>query len=240
MAQEFRPRINVIASPTKVSRGQMISISVRVVDWTTGQPMPFDKLYMEILNDKGVAVWPLSVIEENSSTISKLISTAEMDIGKHTVRITPSVYRRPIGVAEFEIEDKNILMIPLIPLALLALPSATKKEKIEKEFVEPPEPPLIAWLIYRTERDSRVCEICRPHEGKVFRPDDPQLIRIGPPELGGDTHYRCRCGYDIITQKQERQQLDAQFQIDAQSALNAYLVAKAYWQSLKIPLACKR
>ena len=214
MAQEFQPLINVTASPTKISRGQMISISVSVVERTTLEPMAFDKLYMEIIDSKGVPVWPLSTIEENSSTVSKLISTAEMKKGTYTVRITPSKHRRPIGAANFEIEDTDMTLIPLIPLALLALPSSTKREKIERDFVEPPQPPKIAWLIYRTEKDSRVCPICRPHEGKVFRPDDPKLIRIGPPELGGDTHYRCRCGYDIITAQQEQRQLNAQFEME--------------------------
>lgn len=234
MSQEFLPIINVIASPTKVSRGQMISINASIVEKTTLKPMVFDTIYMEILDSKGVVVWPLSTIEKNSSTISKLISTAEMKRGKYTVRITPSKYRTPIGVARFEIEDTDMTLIPLIPLALLAIPSSSSREKIEKEFVEPPVIPKIAWLIYRTEKDSKVCEICRPHEGKVFRPDDPKLIRISPPELGGDTHYRCRCHYDIITQEQERRRLNAEYELQAEQAYNAYMVAKAFWQTLKI------
>lgn len=240
MAQEFLPLINVIASPTKVSRGQMISISVNVVERTTLVPMQFDKLYMEILDSIGVPVWPLSVIEKDSATISKLISTAEMKKGKYTVRITPSVYRRPIGATEFEIEDTDMTLIPLIPLALLALPSSTSQEKIEKEFVEPPVTPKIAWLIYRTEKDSRVCPICLPHEGKLFRPDDPKLIRISPPELGGDTHYRCRCQYDFITAEQEQKRLRANFEMQAAQAYNAYLVASAFWQTLKITNPTRR
>jgi len=123
MAQEFLPLINVIASPTKVSRGQMISISVNIVEKTSLQPMAFDVIYMEILDDKGVPVWPLSTIEKNSATLSKLISTAEMKRGKYTIRITPSKYRTPIGVATFEIEDTDMTLIPLIPLALLSVPS---------------------------------------------------------------------------------------------------------------------
>jgi len=234
MAQEFLPLINVIASPTKISRGQMISISVNIVEKTTLQPMVFDVIYMEILDDKGVAVWPLSTIEKNSATLSKLISTAEMKKGKYTIRITPSKYRTPIGVTQFEIEDTNMTLIPLIPLALLALPSSNSREKVEREFVEPPVTPKIAWLIYRTEKDSRVCPICRPHEGKFFRPDDPKLIRIGPPELDGDTHYRCRCGYDIITAEQEQKRLNAEYEMCATKAHQIYMVAKAFWQTLKI------
>lgn len=222
MAQEFLPLINVIASPTKISRGQMISISVNIVEKTTLKPMPFDVIYMEILDSKGVAVWPLSTIEENSATLFKLISTAEMKKGKYTVRITPSRHLTPIGVATFEIEDTDMTLIPLIPLALLP------------DLVEPPVVPKIAWLIYRTEKDSRVCPICLPHEGKRFRPDDPKLIKIGPPELGGDTHYRCRCHYDIITAEQEQRRLNVNFEMQAEQAYNAYLVARAFWQTLKI------
>ncbi len=92
--------------------------------------------------------------------------------------------------------------MPLIPLILLAPATAITVEKIKKEFVEPDsvDSAKIAFLAYKTERDSRVCPICRPHEGKVFRPDDSAIIKIGPPEFGGDTHYGCRCHYDIITQ----------------------------------------
>lgn len=232
MAQEFLPIINVIASPTKISRGQMISISVNIVERTSLQPMPFDVIYMEILDSKGVPVWPLSTIEKNSATLSKLISTAELEKGKYTVRITPSKYRTPIGVAEFEIEDTDMTLIPLIPLTLLSIPSSNSQEKVEREFVEPIQTPKIAWLIYRTEPDGRVCEICRPHKNKVFRPDDPKLIRIGPPELGGDTHYRCRCGYDIITVEEEQRRLNAEYEAD--QAYTAYMVARAFWQTLKI------
>jgi len=240
MAQEFHPVINVMIAPSKVSRGQMVSINVNVRESTTLQPMPFDKLYMEIIDSKGVPVWPLSTIEENSSTVTKLISTAEMKKGTYTVRITPSKYRRPIGAANFEIEDTDMTLIPLIPLILLSIPSSTMQEKIEREFVEPPQTPKIAWLIYRTEKDSRVCPICLPHEGQVFRPDDPKLVRIGPPQLGGDTHYKCRCHYDFITIEQEQRRLNANWEMQAQQAYNAYMAARAFWESLKIPATIER
>lgn len=233
MAQDFLPLINVIASPTKISKGQMISISVNIVEKTTLQPMVFDVIYMEILDSKGVAVWPLSTIEENSATMSKLISTADMDKGIYTIRITPSKNRRPLGISTFEVENTDMTLIPLIPLVLLSVPSSTKKEKIEKEFVEPPEPPKISWIIYRTEKDTRVCPVCLPDEAKIFRPDDPQFPRI-------PRHPNCRCVYDIISAEQERKRLNAQIELKAESAMKAaqifhvYRAAKKYWKSLKI------
>ena len=58
---------------------------------------------------------------------------------------------------------------------------------------ETPDKPI--YLVYTTELDQRVCPICINFEGRTFKPDDPDIIRIGPPELGGRTHYNCRCVY---------------------------------------------
>ena len=76
------------------------------------------------------------------------------------------------------------------------------KIKEEEEEEEDKVAPKIAWLIYATEKDGKVCDICKPHEGKLFLPHDPELIRIGPPQYGMDTHFNCRCHYDIVTDAQ--------------------------------------
>lgn len=204
MAQvEVHPKVTVSVNPAKIIQGQMIQINAQIHDTLSGQPMKFDRIYMQILDETGVEVWPLSTIAVNDDHLNKLISTTELEPGKFTVRISPSRKLHPMGANSFEIEKtKRGIIVPLIPLILLAPVTAITVEKIKKEFVEPDsvDSEKIAFLAYKTEGDSRVCPICRPHEGKVFRPDDPNIIKIGPPELGQDTHYGCRCHYDIITQ----------------------------------------
>ena len=204
MAQvEVHPKVTVSVNPAKIIQGQMIQINAQIQDVLSGQPIKYTRIYMQILDEKGIEVWPLSTIAINDDHINKLISTTELEPGKYTVRISPSRKLHPMGARSFEIEKTSRgIIVPLIPLILLAPATVITTEKIKREFLEPDtvDSEKIAFLVYKTERDSRVCPICRPHEGKVFRPDDSAIIKIGPPEFGGDTHYGCRCHYDVITQ----------------------------------------
>jgi len=208
MSLELHPKVDVFVSPGKVQRGQMISIQSLLYDSVSGSSLDAERLYMQIIDSKGVEIWPVSTMAEDTPRMDKLISTSEMPAGKYVVRVSPSKKFSPMGVGAFEIEE-GFGVVPLIPPVLLAITSSTKSEKIRSEFVEP-RYPKITWLIYQTEKDSRVCEICRPHEGKIFRADDPTLIIIAPPQLGGDTHYRCRCHYDYITRDDEIRQFNAE------------------------------
>ncbi len=203
MALELKPKITVSVNPNKIIQGQMVNISAYITDVFSGKPMSFDRIYLQILDEKGIEVWPLSTIAINDDHFNKLISTTELEPGKFTVRISPSRKLHPMGARSFEIEKTSRgIIVPLIPLILLAPATVITTEKIKREFLEPDtvDSEKIAFLAYKTERDSRVCPICRPHEGKVFRPDDPNIIKIGSPDFGGDTHYGCRCHYDVITQ----------------------------------------
>ena len=82
----------------------------------------------------------------------------------------------------------------------------TDKKKLDevnkKDIIEPKAPvkrnTKYDYLIYRTELDQRVCNICLGFEGRRFLYGDTDIIRIGPPEYGGQTHQGCRCHYDII------------------------------------------
>ena len=60
-------------------------------------------------------------------------------------------------------------------------------------------------LVWITEQDAKVCQICRPLHGQEWDEDDPFMKKPGPDTEGGDTHHRCRCrllikdGEDILT-----------------------------------------
>ena len=72
-----------------------------------------------------------------------------------------------------------------------------RKERQELQKIQPAPTKKKIFLTYQTEKDHRVCPICLPNQGLVFPIDYPDIIKIGPPELGGDTHYGCRCHYDM-------------------------------------------
>jgi len=233
---DFKPEIIVTVTPNKVHKGQMLSIQAYIRDRYTFEPIEYPVLYMDIIDENGVPVWPLSAIEEDSSSISKLISTSDLKEGQdYLIRISPKRSLSPSGSAKFHIDQElldPLLLVPgamLIPHLLLSVPDSTKQEKTDSDVVGPDEPIQIAWLIYRTQLDSKVCKICEPNEGLRFRPHDPDLIKI--PE---DTHPRCRCVYDVISKYEENQIYQAYLSryYEVQLQENQYqAVAAAYFAS---------
>lgn len=177
-------RITVHVAPQTIDAGQMIQISATVTN-PLGAPVVTSVLYMEIIDSKGRVYWPLSPIARDVNGFSKLISTREMRSNtRYQVRVSINRKLSPQGWAFFKTSKKSLALafIPALIAPLVLIP---------KKALDP------TWLIYRTELDAKVCPICKPHEGKRFRPKDSDIIRIGPPELGGETHYGCRCHYDM-------------------------------------------
>lgn len=182
-------RLNIIVDiqPNEIDVGQMLQVSTIFVD-QFGRPQTQAQIYMQIVDSTGRVVWDLSVIERDTAGFAKMISTRELEPNtRYTIRISPNSNLSPQGFGFFKTTKSKI---PLVLLPLLFSPIViTPKTKEQRKI------PI--YLQYRTELDSRVCDKCRPHEGKRFRPGDPNIIRIGPPELGGETHFKCRCHYDI-------------------------------------------
>lgn len=184
MSLSRKTRVTVHVAPNTVDAGQMIQISASVTT-PFGAPVITSVLYMEIIDSKGRVYWPLSPIARNANGFSKLISTREMKSNtRYQVRVGINKSLSPQGWAFFKTSKKKL---PLVIIPALILPTIL----IPKKALDP------VWLIYRTELDAKVCPICKPHEGKKFRPKDSDIIRIGPPQLGGETHYGCRCHYDM-------------------------------------------
>ncbi len=165
----------------------MIQISAAVTD-KFGSPVVVPTMYMEILDSTGRPYWKLAPIVRNASSFAKLISTNEMKHNtRYIVRVGINTKLSPQGYDFFKTRNKKLTpaFIPLIFAPLIVVPF------IPEEARKP------LFLTYKTELDARVCPICRPNEGLVFPIDSPDVIRIGPPDLGGETHYGCRCHYDI-------------------------------------------
>lgn len=238
----FKPKVIVTVNPSKIIEGQMLSVHATIIDEYTNRPMLFDKFYMQIIDSQGLEVWPLSTIQKNSSKFDKLISTSELKAGKYLIRVSPSRNLRPIGAAQFVIEKSDNPLVPLIPLVLLAVPYSKLTKKVESDILEPVEPPSkIAILIYKTEMDSRVCIICRGHRANhspglppsQYYPFSPEQPVIGPEQLGGDTHFKCRCNFDYITvqQQEKKQQANKIYQA---KIIKVAQIANVYWASKKL------
>jgi len=165
----------------------MIQISAAVTD-KFGSPVVVPTMYLEILDSTGKPYWRLSPIVRDASTFAKLISTNEMKHNtRYIVRVGINRKLSPHGYDFFKTRNRKLvpLFIPLVFTPFVITPL------IPKEARKP------LFLTYKTELDARVCPICKPNEGLVFPIDSPDVIRIGPPDLGGETHYNCRCHYDI-------------------------------------------
>ena len=190
MPQSANIIVTVHIAPDIITPGQMIQVSAAVTD-RLGAPVVVPTLFMEILDSTGREYWKLSPMARNEHSFAKLISTSEMKHNtRYIVRVATNRKLSPQGYDFFKTRKEKLhpAFIPLLFAPAVIIPSL---ELIPKEARKP------IFLTYKTELDQRVCPICRPNEGLVFAIDDPKIIKIGPPELGGDTHYGCRCHYDM-------------------------------------------
>lgn len=183
-------RITVVIAPAAIEAGQMIQIAAAVTD-RFGAPVVAKQLFMDIIDSTGRVYWSLSLIERNVSSFAKLIATGELRHNtRYQVRISTNRKLSPMGYAFFKTK-KRILPLGILPVLMAPSVLIPRNDLIP----EAAKRPILA--TYKTELDARVCVICRPFEGLVFEINDPDIIRIGPPEIGGATHYGCRCHYDI-------------------------------------------
>lgn len=167
----------------------MIQISAIVTD-RFGAPVVVPNLFMEILDSTGRRYWKLGLIQRNSSGFSKLIATNELKANtRYTVRVSTNRKLIHMGFAYFKTKKESIIgFIPFLIAPLVLMPH---------NVLIPEKAKIPIFITYKTELDSRVCPICEPNEGLVFNINDKNLIRIGAPQLGGDTHYGCRCHYNM-------------------------------------------
>ncbi len=262
-----RPKLQIAITPNKLQRGQMMAVQAYSYDYETEIPVIVPKFYMQIIDEKGVEVWPLSTIAENTDRIDKLISTAQLDSGQYQIRISTSKKLTPMAYSFFKIEKSipPLAFALLIPLALGipsrkklkiksdittgivseikvleipddATPRSPKSVKVDAPIMRPRERPQeIIRMFYQTEIDTRVCPICRNHREVSFSlggyaPDDPHMPSIGPEEFGGDTHWGCRCHYDI-TRDYPDIPVDFSGEIEAYEVYEAVQIAQQYWRN---------
>lgn len=183
-------RITVVVAPDAIEAGQMIQIAAAVTD-RFGAPVVAKQLFMDIIDSKGRVYWRISLIERNVSSFAKLIATGELKHNtRYQVRISTNRKLSPMGYAFFKTK-KNILPLGIIPFLMAPSVLIPRNELIPKAAKIP------IFVTYKTELDAIVCPICVPNEGLTFPINSPDIIKIGPPDLGLDTHWGCRCHYDI-------------------------------------------
>lgn len=185
--KQQHPNIIIAIVPEIIHVGQMIQIST-VFTNEYAQPVYVKEIFMEIIDSTGRVAWPLSVMERGASGFAKLISTAELQPNtRYTVRISENsdLSNHRFGFFKTTKRKLPLLLVPLLVAPTLLIPLIPKKAEIPVLY------------IYRTELDKKVCSTCKANEGLQFSPGDKDIIRIGPPELGGETHFRCRCHYDM-------------------------------------------
>jgi len=185
-----RTNLTLVITPDTLDVGQMIQVSAVFTD-KNAQPVFVDEIFMQILDSKGRVAWPLSVMERGASGFSKLISTRELERNtRYTIRVSDNseLVNHRFGFFKTNKRKLPLILLPITLAPFLIVPLVPKKAQIPFYYQ------------YTTELDSKVCSVCSPHNGKKFKPNDPDMIRIGPPELGGETHFRCRCHYNMFAE----------------------------------------
>lgn len=208
----IRPYILVQVNPQSINKGQPLTISARLYDRDTNQPLPVRKIYMNIISMKdGHTIWPIEVVRKNDWKLDILIGTDEMKQGhQYRVRISNNRNMSPMGATDFEvIKDGQIpLLLFPIPLPVREPSDHLLRKQIEK-------------LVFITQMDARVCPICLEHSMEhspgllpgEYDPNEP-IPRI-------PVHWNCRCTYDVIFTEQYEETFEAvqQVYIAAQEAL---------------------
>ena len=135
MANPKRPLIIVQTNPEEISKGQMITISARLFDPETNQPMTVNRIFMSIISKKdGQIVWPLEVIRKNTDRFDIQIGTDAMKEGhEYFLRVSNNWNLSPNGAATFKIRKDATKAILLVPFAI---PATVSLDKLLTQFLE--------------------------------------------------------------------------------------------------------
>lgn len=209
----IRPYILVQTNPQSINKGQPLTISARLFDRDTNQPMPVRKIYLNIISMKdGHTVWPIEVVRKDEWKFDILIGTDNMKQGHdYLVRVSNNRNLSPIGSTTFQVVKDGQIPILLFPIPL---PVRQPNDNIFKKQIKK--------LRFVTQMDSRVCPICMQlsmeHspglEAGEYDPNEP--IPTIP------VHFNCRCTYDII--------FNEEFEKSFTAVQEVYLACKAVWR----------
>ncbi len=212
----IRPLIIVQTNPQAINKGQPLTISARLYNRYTNQPLPVRKIFLNIISQKdGHTVWPMEVVRKNDWKFDILIGTTDMKEGhSYLIRVSNNRNLSPMGATTFQIVKDTQIPIVLFPIPLpVRQPEDNlekekkkkeeeeeekeekKKEKKKRKEEETEERPIkkrkiIIKFIFRTQMDKRVCPLCKEHENEEFLPtEEIPMIPV---------HPNCRCTYDVI------------------------------------------
>lgn len=178
----IRPYILVQTNPQNINIGQPLTISARLYDRFTNQPLPVSKIYMNIISLKdGHTIWPTEVVRKNDWKFDILIGTDEMKQGhQYRVRVSNNRNMSPMGATDFEVIKDGQIPLLLFPIPL---PVREPTDNLVRRQIKK--------LIFRTQMDARVCPLCLEHQDEEFTDFTKPIPHI-------PVHINCRCTYDVI------------------------------------------
>ena len=208
----IRPYILVQTNPQSINKGQPLTISARLYDRDTNQPLTVRKIYMDIISMKdGHTIWPIEVVRKDDWKFDILIGTDEMKEGhEYRIRVSNNRNMSPMGATQFNVVkdgQKAILLFP-IPLPVREPTDDLLRKQIEK-------------LRFVTQMDARVCVLCQAHADEHSPGLQPGEYDPSQPIPRIPVHWNCRCTYDVIFTEQYEKTFEAvqQVYIAAQEAL---------------------
>jgi len=217
MTRAIRPYILVQTNPQAINKRQPLTISARLYDRDTNQPLPVRKIFLNIISMKdGHTIWPNEVVRVNDWKFDILIGTDNMKEG-HTylVRVSNNRNLSPMGATEFEVIKDNqtpLLLFP-IPLPVREPTDDLVRRQIEK-------------LKFVTQMDARVCPLCLENSLEHSPGLQPGEYDPNEPIPRIPVHFNCRCTYDVI--------FNMEFEKTFQAVQEVYIVAQKTLEQRKM------
>lgn len=207
----MRPQIRVKIAPNRIRRSKFIQIQVAVYKGNIPEIVP--ELYMRILTNDGLEVWPPQRIANWRMGIVLNIGSAGFPRGEYVVQVSDNTNFSPMGFDKFRITEtrheesqrigRRIHKDPGRPVytifprvqPTLVIHEASALTYLEEQLqLADDEEGVIetGMLEFHTEDDERVCPICESLDGEIYDLADDDYADI-------PLHPSCRCWYESVT-----------------------------------------
>lgn len=158
-----------------------------VVSEHAAKPTATPKAAMRYLKEK--AFWASGVMEETLLKDAKAVLMQALHNGEATAETMHKIQDvwLPYLGDETIIEDEQQLTAPRLETIVRTNVTDAYNNGRLVEMRDPDLEGFISGVEYSAIIDTRTTELCRHLDGKVFRPDDPDLDKFTPPN-----HFNCR------------------------------------------------
>ncbi len=190
--------------PDVQKRGKNVQVQTSFLD-EFGRLLTVDAIFLRVLDESGIEVYPPQKIASNQAGFAILIGTRDFKPGIYRVQVSNSEQFTPHQSRELTVQEPDDVVagvvVPVVDVKTLQRTrSPDRRTKAGFVPIVPilPSIPLGDFafggeVIFNTEEDDRVCPICESHEGEIYElPDDEDIM----PEI--PLHPNCRCWYVFI------------------------------------------